>query len=272
MNSIMRIGNVTNEKSVHLADFPKSNKKLIDNKLEEKMDLVIELISSARNIREEAKIKVRQPISEVIFESKYKKELSGFEDLFKEELNVKNVVWANDMSKYVSIEYKPNFKEVGKLLGSNMSKFSEYLKNITKEDIKVFESGNLHLTFDGIDYLIDSSYVIKNIKAKEGYNAVMLNYKIVAINSTLTQDLINEGIAREIVSKVQNLRKSSNFNITDRIEIKYNGPKEIKNSIKAFKKYIMSETLALKLIEDEDIKDIIKINDYDMKVEIKQVK
>ena len=264
--------NLTNEKSVHLADFPKSNKKLIDNKLEEKMDLVIELISSARNIREEAKIKVRQPISEVIFESKYKKELSGFEDLFKEELNVKNVVWANDMSKYVSIEYKPNFKEVGKLLGSNMSKFSEYLKNITKEDIKVFESGNLHLTFDGIDYLIDSSYVIKNIKAKEGYNAVMLNYKIVAINSTLTQDLINEGIAREIVSKVQNLRKSSNFNITDRIEIKYNGPKEIKNSIKAFKKYIMSETLALKLIEDEDIKDIIKINDYDMKVEIKQVK
>ncbi len=264
--------NLTNEKSVHLADFPKSNKKLIDNKLEEKMDLVIELISSARNIREEAKIKVRQPISEVIFESKYKKELGGFEDLFKEELNVKNVVWANDMSKYVSIEYKPNFKEVGKLLGSNMSKFSEYLKNITKEDIKVFESGNLHLTFDGIDYLIDSSYVIKNIKAKEGYNAVMLNYKIVAINSTLTQDLINEGIAREIVSKVQNLRKSSNFNITDRIEIKYNGPKEIKNSIKAFKKYIMSETLALKLIEDEDIKDIIKINDYDMKVEIKQVK
>ncbi|MGM9877399.1 MAG: isoleucine--tRNA ligase [Bacilli bacterium] len=264
--------NLTGEKSVHLADYPKANKKLIDNKLEEKMDLVIELISSARNIREEAKIKVRQPISEVIFEDKYKKMLIGFEDLFKEELNVKNIVWAKNISDYVSVEYKPNFKEVGKLFGSNMSKFSEYLTNITQEDIKVLESGKLHLTFDGIDYLIEPNYVIKNIKAKEGYNAVMLNYKTVVINSTLTSDLINEGLAREIVSKIQNLRKTSDFNITDRIDVKFSGPKEIKDAVKAFKKYIMSEVLALTFTEDENADTLIKINDYDMKISLKQVK
>ena len=94
--------NLTGEESVHLADYPEYDEKLIDNALEEKMDLVIELISYVRNTREEAKIKVRQPINEVIFESKYKDMISEFEPLFKEELNVKNVVWADDMSEYIS--------------------------------------------------------------------------------------------------------------------------------------------------------------------------
>ena len=259
---------LTGEESVHLTDYPKATKKFINEKLEEKMDLVIELISSARNIREDSKIKVRQPISEVIFEGKYEKLLKDFEDLFKEELNVKNVVWENDMSKYVSVEYKPNFKEVGKLLGSNMSKFAEYLKNITPEDIKVFESGNLHLTFDGIDYLIEPNFVIKTIKAQDGYNAVMLNYKVVVINTVLDQDLINEGIAREIVSKIQNLRKTSGFDIADRIDVKFNGPKEVMDAIKHYKKYIMNEVLAVSFEEDSKAKEELKINEYTMNISI----
>ena len=100
----------------------------------------------------------------------------------------------------------------------------------------------------------------------------MLNYKTVVINSTLTSDLINEGLAREIVSKIQNLRKTSDFNITDRIDVKFSGPKEIKDAVKAFKKYIMSEVLALTFIEDESADTLIKINDYDMKISLKQVK
>ena len=259
---------LTGEESVHLTDYPKATKKFINEKLEEKMDLVIELISSARNIREDSKIKVRQPISEVIFEGKYEKLLKDFEDLFKEELNVKNVVWENDMSKYVSVEYKPNFKEVGKLLGSNMSKFAEYLKNITPEDIKVFESGNLHLTCDGIDYLIEPNFVIKTIKAQDGYNAVMLNYKVVVINTVLDQDLINEGIAREIVSKIQNLRKTSGFDIADRIDVKFNGPKEVMDAIKHYKKYIMNEVLAVSFEEDSKAKEELKINEYTMNISI----
>ena len=265
--------NLTGEESVHLADFPVCNKKLINEKLEEKMDLVIELISITRNIREEAKIKVRQPISEVIFEDKYKSTIKEFEDLICEELNAKKVVWAKDMGEYLTVGYKPNFKEVGKTLGSNISKFQEYLKNITEEDAKLLEAGELKLDFDGVTYTIDNSYVLKDIQSKDGYAAVMINYKKVAINTVLTQDLINEGIAREIVSKIQNLRKTSNFDIADRIEVEYTADKEVKDALKQFKKYVMDEVLAVKLNEDKDVKgEELKINDYTMVVKLKQVK
>lgn len=262
---------LTSEESVHLSDYPVCNESLIDEKLEEKMDLVIDLISIARNIREEAKIKVRQPISEVIFEEKYKNLICEFEDLFKEELNVKDIIWSSDINDYVKVEYKPNFKVVGKLFGANIGKFQDYLKNISDEDIKLLDNNNLHIEFDGIDYLIESNYVIKNITAKEGFSATMLNYKIVAINTTLTQDLINEGIAREVVSKIQNLRKTSDFDIADRINVKYNAPKEIVDAINQYKDYIMNEILALSIVE-EDGENEVKINDYTMMVSIKQVK
>lgn len=100
----------------------------------------------------------------------------------------------------------------------------------------------------------------------------MLNYKTVVINTSLDQDLINEGLAREIVSKVQNLRKTSGFDISDRIDMKYNGPKEIKDALNEFKSYIMDEVLALTLTEDENASEELKINDCIMKVSIKQVK
>ena len=264
--------NLTNEESVHLSDYPVYDEKLIDEKLEEKMDLVIELISYARNIREDAKIKVRQPISEVIFEDKYREKIGEFEQLFKEELNVKNVVWASDLSKYLTVSYKSNFKEAGKLLGSNMNAFKEYLETISKEDSLKLEKGTLKVTLNNQEYSVLPSYVIKSVLSTEGYNAVMLNYKTVIINTNLTQDLVNEGLAREIVSKVQNLRKSSGFDISDRINMVYTGPKEITDAVREFKDYIMDEVLAVTLEESNDALEELKINDYDMKVSVSQIK
>ena len=259
---------LTGETSVHLADFPHYDKKLIDSKLEEKMDAVIELISYARNIREDAKIKVRQPISEVIFELKYKELVGEFEDLFKEELNVKNVVWADDMSKYLTVSYKPNFKTVGKLLGSDIKEFTEVLKNLSDEDAKKIEAG----TFKFKHYTVDNTYVLKDVSAYDGYKAVMLNYKKVVINTELNQDLINEGIAREIVSKVQNLRKTSGFDIADRIEMTYNADKEVEDALNEYKDYVMDEVLAVSLKNSKTAKEELKINEYTMNVTIKQVK
>ena len=109
---------LTKEESVHLADFPESNESLIDEKLEEKMDLVRNLISLGRNVREENKVKVRQPISEVVLDGKNKEILKDLVDLVKEELNVKEVVFENDLSKYMNYFVKPNFKEVGKVFGA----------------------------------------------------------------------------------------------------------------------------------------------------------
>ncbi len=259
--------NLTDEKSVHLSDYPVVNKDLIDKKLEEKMDLAIKLISCARNVREESKIKVRQPISEVIFESKYKSLLKEFEGIIKEELNVKKIVWSSDMNDYLTVHYKPNFKEVGKLLGSNLNKFQEYLSNISDEDIKLLDDGKLTLNLTGDDLLIDPSFVLKDIHSKDGYSAVMLNYKTVVINTTLTSKLINEGLAREIVSKVQNLRKSLDFDVSDRIIITYNTNNDLEAAIKEFKDYIMDETLAVKMINGE-AENTFKINDYDMNISI----
>ena len=263
---------LTDEESVNLSDYPVCDESMINESLEEKMDLVIELISYARNIREEAKIKVRQPISEVIFEEKYKEKIGEFESLFKEELNVKNVNWTNDLSKYLTITYKPNFKEVGKVFGSDIKAFGEYLNNITEDDSKKLESGELTIKLNDKEYEVTPNYVIKTINSKDGYKAVMLNYKTVIINTTLDKDLINEGIAREIVSKVQNLRKTSGFDIADRIDMIYNASKEVVDAINEFKEYIMDEVLALTLEESDRAETEFKINDYDMKVSIKQVK
>ena len=263
---------LTDEESVNLSDYPVCDESMINESLEEKMDLVIELISYARNIREEAKIKVRQPISEVIFEEKYKEKIGEFESLFKEELNVKNVNWTNDLSKYLTITYKPNFKEVGKVFGSDIKAFGEYLSNITEDDSKKLESGELTIKLNDKEYEVTPNYVIKTINSKDGYKAVMLNYKTVIINTALDKDLINEGIAREIVSKVQNLRKTSGFDIADRIDMIYNASKEVVDAINEFKEYIMDEVLALTLEESDMAETEFKINDYDMKVSIKQVK
>ena len=259
---------LTGEESVHLSDYPTYDKKLIDSKLEEKMDLVIELISALRNIREEAKIKVRQPISDVIVEAKYKEKISEFEDLIKEELNAKNVVWADDMSEYLTVSYKPNFKVVGKTLGSLMGEFTALLNNLSDEEAKKIEAG----TLDFKGNTIDNTCVLKDVTSKEGYKAVMLNYKKVAINTNLTEDLVNEGLAREIVSKVQNLRKTSGFDITDRINMTYSAPKEVVDALNQYKDYIMDEVLALSLEESDKSTEELAINEYTMKVSIERVK
>ncbi len=259
---------LTGEKSVHLSDYPVCDEKLIDLKIEEKMDLVIELISAARNIREDAKIKVRQPISEVIFEQKYYDKINEFEDLFKEELNVKEVKWTDNMDEYITVSYKPNFKTVGKVLGSDIKEFTETLKNLSVEEEKEIENG----TFKFKHYTVDNSYVLKDINAKEGYSAVMLNYKKVVINTKLTTDLINEGLAREIVSKVQNLRKTSGFDIADRITMEYECDSELESAIKEYKSYIMDEVLAVSLEKNDKCNTELKINDFTMKVNVKQVK
>ena len=257
---------LTLEDSVNLSDYPVCNEEYINNELEDKMDTVIDLITIARNLREEAKIKVRQPIQEVIIEGKYKDKIECFTSLIEEEINVKNVVFASNMDEYITVKYKPNFKEVGKLFGSNLGKFTEFLNNISKEDSEKLENGTLKIELDKETEILPS-YVLRNIEAKEGYKAVMLNYKTVVLNTNLTNDLINEGLAREIVSKIQNLRKTLDFDISDRINIVYNSDPKVEEAIKQYEQYIKDETLSLTITKGE-AKELVKINDYDMYISI----
>ena len=257
---------LTLEDSVNLSDYPVCNEEYINNELEDKMDTVIDLITIARNLREEAKIKVRQPIQEVIIEGKYKDKIESFTSLIEEEINVKNVVFASNMDEYITVKYKPNFKEVGKLFGSNLGKFTEFLNNISKEDSEKLENGTLKIELDKETEILPS-YVLRNIEAKEGYKAVMLNYKTVVLNTNLTNDLINEGLAREIVSKIQNLRKTLDFDISDRINTVYNSDPKVEEAIKQYEQYIKDETLSLTITKGE-AKELVKINDYDMYISI----
>ena len=146
---------LTNKESVHLAKFPKCDDKLIDEKIEEKMDLVRDLISLGRNVREEAKIKVRQPISEAILDGKNKNIIGDLTELIKEELNVKEIKFADDLSIYMNYEVKPNFKVCGPLLGSSIKSFQGYVKNFNYGDIKNLEEGNeVKINLDGKEITI----------------------------------------------------------------------------------------------------------------------
>lgn len=264
--------NLTGEKSVHLADYPKYDKKLIDNKIEERMDLVIDLISLGRNSREEAKIKVRQPIQNVILDSKYQKIISDMDSLIKEELNVKEIVYMSDLSEYMNIEYRPNYRIAGQMFGKDIKEFAKYLLNISFEDIEKFNKEDLQIKINDVTYNITKDIVETRITSKAGYNVATDSNRVIILNTELTQDLINEGIARETISKVQQLRKNNDYNIEDRINIYYTSDDDYTNSIKDYIDFIKKETLALSIIKESNIKDIVDINNYKVGIRLERVK
>ena len=263
--------NLTLEQSVHLSSFPKYNDKLIDTNLEEKMDLVRDLISIGRNVREEVKIKVRQHIKEIIIDNKYKKLIGNLESLIKEELNVKEVNYATDLDKYMNIEYRPNYKVCGKIFGSNMKDFTNYLLNISNEDINKLNNNQLSININNTLYDITKDMIDIKISSKEGYDVSTVNNLFVILNTNLDKNLINEGLARETVSKIQNLRKTSGFDIEDRINIYMNATLEYQNDIKNYIDMVKDDTLCINLVFDNDIKDNqLNINDYVVYVKLEK--
>lgn len=259
--------NLTNEESVHLSSFPKCDESLIDLKLEEKMDLVRDLISLGRNAREEAKIKVRQPISEVLIDGKNKDILKDLTSLITDELNVKKLTFVDDLSLYMNFIIRPNFKETGKLFGNKMKEYQTFLNNLTEKDKETLLNGGT-LKFE--DYDIDKNLVDIRIESKEGFDCINEGNNFIILNTTLTEDLIKEGLARELVSKVQNMRKEKDFNIEDRINLFYNGDSYFESVLKEFESYIKEETLALSLIKKEDLTNLVKLNDLDVYLDIEK--
>ena len=255
--------NLTGEESVHLATFPKYNTEYINEALEEKMDTVRSLISIGRNIREEVKIKVREPLSECLLNADLQDLIGDLKDLILEELNVKKVVFVSDLNKYMSFFVKPNFKVAGPIFGANIKVFSDILAGLSDAEITKLNKGkSIKVTIDDTEYDIDSSYTDIRITAKEGYDVGMENNLFVILNTVRTEELILEGIAREFVSKVQNIRKQEDYHVADRITINYNGDEDMKKAIDMFKDYIMNETLATEIILDENINTELELNGH----------
>lgn len=257
--------NLTGNISVHLSDFPICNEELIDLKLEEKMDLVRDLISIGRNVREESKIKVRQPISEILLDKKKEKVIGELTSLIKEELNVKEVIYTDDLSTYMNFMVKPNFKEVGKIFGKNIKEFSDKLLELSNEDINKLENNeSIKMSIDNTTYDITKDMVDIRISSKDGFKAMVVGNNFVILNTVITKELENEGLARDTISKVQQLRKTMNFDITDRINMYIDATSEYKENIKDYLDMIKDETLTINVYDKDGIEDKVNINDYEV--------
>ena len=264
--------NLTGKESVHLQDFPVYDETKINEKIEEKMDLVRNIISLGRNAREEAKIKVRQPINEIILDGKNKTIINDLIDLIKEELNVKNVTFTQDLKEYISYEIKPNFKVCGPILGKNIKEFQDKLKDFTADNINTLEKGNtITLNIGGNDIDITYDMLDIRINSKDGFNASNEGNNFIILNTTLTEELMNEGIVREFISKVQQIRKTNNYEMMDNINIYYSHNDEFNKSITNYIDFIKKETLAIDLIEsDENYKNTYDLNGIELGIRLEK--
>jgi isoleucyl-tRNA synthetase len=262
---------LTGEKSVHLADYPKFDKKLIDEHVEERMDLVRSLISIGRFVREETKIKVRQPLSEALLDGKNKDLISDLVPLIQEELNIKEVVFVDDLNEYMNLSVKPNFKTVGKVFGPLIKEFQTKLETLSAEEISTLQKGgNITMEIGGEDKEITLDMVDIRISSKEGFNVGMENNNFIILDTTLTDELILEGIAREMVSKVQQLRKNKDFNVADRITLFYNGDEEVDKCVASFSEYIKNETLSLDIVKKDGLSEKCDLNGHDCYIDVER--
>ncbi len=238
--------NLTGKLSVHLAYYPEADEKQIDNGLEERMDLVRTLVTLGRAAREQVKIKVRQPVREIIIDGKYEKSIGYMIPLIQEELNVKEVLPAPDLSQFMDYTLKLNFKVAGPVLGNKIKSVSKILTELNAAEIVPrLEAGErIPVEVEGETVELTKDYILTGINAKEGFTVAMEDDVFVILDTTLTPELLAEGFAREFVSKVQQMRKNNGYEMMDRIAIYFDGDQEISEAVEKFKEYIQQETLA----------------------------
>lgn len=265
---------MTGEYSVHCADYPRCNEALLDEALEEKMDLTKNLVTLGRAARENSKIKVRQPIAEVLIDGKYEEIISDLVELIKEELNVKEVKFVKDLSEFMNFTLKPNFKVLGPTLGKNVGKFGKLLSSLDAHEVvaKVEAGEKVKVDLDGSEFEFGYDDILINIDSKEGFNVAMENNLFVILETVLTEELLQEGLAREFVSKVQQMRKSSGFEVLDNINIYYNGDEEVTKAIEAFDEYIKNETLSVK-VEKAEVQgmEMQNLNDHETAMKVERI-
>jgi isoleucyl-tRNA synthetase len=266
--------NLTGEESVHIDYYPKAKVELIDKSLEEKMDLVRNLVALGRASRENVKIKVRQPLREVVIDGKYKEKIEDLVPLIMEELNVKEVVFEEDLSQFMNYSMKPNFKEAGPVLGSRIKVFGKVLAESDAKELaeRLEIEGKVVMNLDGTDIEILKDYVQVSISSKEGFNVVMENNLFVILDTTLTSELLNEGYAREFISKVQQMRKANGYEILDNIIIKCRGSERIKEAVDDYKDFIKSETLATEIVfTEEKMSETQDLNGEETGIELSKI-
>ena len=219
--------------SVHLCDFPVVDESAIDTELEENMEELLDIVVMGRAARNGASMKNRQPLSTMYVQAK--KELPSYcVDIIEDELNIKNVKFVNDMSEFSSYSFKPQLKTVGpkygKFLGAIRTLLSEVDGNKAKKELD--ETGAIKFDVDGNEIVLTEEDLLIDIKQKEGYYSLSDKYTTVAIDTTLTAELIEEGFVNEVISKLQTMRKDSDFDVTDHIKVYVNNNDKIAEVVK----------------------------------------
>ncbi|SDR80755.1 Isoleucyl-tRNA synthetase [Formosa sp. Hel1_31_208] len=263
--------------SVHLAKFPSYDASFVDKSLERKMESAQTISSLVLSLRAKEKIKVRQPLQKIMIpiDSKQQKdEILAVSELIKTEVNVKAVEVLEDASDILVKQIKPNFKVLGPRFGPDMKAVAQVVNGFTAQDIKKIEqNGVLEVEVNGKIIILEQSDVEITSKDIEGWLVASSGPLTVALDVTLTDELIKEGIARELVNRIQNLRKDSGFELTDRIAVQFKKDEQIINAINTNLEYIKTETLTdeLEILEELNSGIDIAFDDVNTKLFIKKI-
>lgn len=265
---------MTNEKTVHIENYPVADTGLIGEQLELKMDTVRKLVFLGRVSRELKQIKVRQPLSSAIIDARLEDLIGNLSSLIKEELNVKSVVFQKDIDEYMEYELKPNFREAGKALGPKVQDFAKYLSELSdkKSFIDEIESnGQIDINLNGEEVTIPKEFLDIRVEGKEGFDVSTEDDLFIILDTDLNDDLLAEGYVREIISHIQNLRRKKDLNVLDNINVFIDSDDIIEEAVNEHFDYLKSEVLA-KNIEFKDIdSNEVDINGITTKIEIERV-
>jgi len=258
--------------SVHLADFPIYNKELVDRDLEHKMQQAQKISSMVLSLRKKEMIKVRQPLQRImipVLDENDRKEILAVENLIKSEVNIKEIELIDDASGMLVKTIKPNFKVLGPKFGKDMKFVSQAIQNLTQEDIAIVEKqGNISLNVNENVVNLTINEVEITSQDIEGWLVANQGGLTVALDVTITDELRNEGNARELVNRVQNLRKETGLDVTDKIQLVIQRNDILEQSIKANEQYIKTETLTSKLVFTETLEKGVEITFDNIKTKI----
>ncbi|WBX71538.1 isoleucine--tRNA ligase [Tenacibaculum retecalamus] len=251
--------NIEGFESVHLAEFPKYDANLIDKSLERKMENAQTISSLVLSLRAKEKIKVRQPLQKImipVLDATQKEEILAVADLIKSEVNVKEIELLDDASGILVKQIKPNFKALGPKFGKDMKLIANEIQKFTQEDIiKIEKEGTISVEINEKMINLETADVEISSKDIEGWLVANAEGLTVALDVTINEDLRKEGVARELINRIQNARKDSGLEVTDKIKLTILKAADLQESVAANAAYIKAETLTNELVFVDVLKD-----------------
>ena len=261
--------------SVHLAAYPKADETAIDSKLEKRMAIAQQITSMVLSLRRKKNLKVKQPLTAImipVLDEAQKQDIEAVADLIMSEVNVKGINYVGGDAGILVKRIKPDFKKLGPKFGKNMKAAAQALTSLEQSQIAQFEKdGKIALTLNGEEAVVELADVEVISEDIPGWLVANDGNITVALDITITDDLRKEGIARELVNRIQNVRKSKDFNITDRIVVKINPDEHVNDAVAQFKDYIAKQVLAVAIelapVEGADV-IALDMDDYELKITV----